>query len=180
MYKTHLATSIAVGAGLATVISFPFTVWYLGGISLGSLLPDIDEPRSFIGRKSFGLADIVNKWYGHRGATHSLFAWSLLTILICFFNSPFTLGLSLGYLFHIAGDYFSRSGVPLFMPITKKRFKFFLTYKTSSTDELIIFYVAILTAITLTLNEQLRTPLTSSIADLLARIIKFVFHLLDK
>ncbi|MFS0638877.1 metal-dependent hydrolase [Mesobacillus foraminis] len=73
MYKTHLATSIALGEGVAAAASYPFTILYMGGIALGSLLPDIDEPRSYLGRRSFGLAEVINKKDCHRGASHSIF-----------------------------------------------------------------------------------------------------------
>ncbi|MHC0039617.1 metal-dependent hydrolase [Pseudoneobacillus sp. C159] len=180
LYKTHIATSIAAGAAIATLTSFPFTVLFLGGVSFGSLLPDVDEPRSFIGQRAFGISKIINRRYGHRGITHSLFTWALFTILVLLFNNPFTIGLSLGYLFHIGGDYFSKSGVPLFKPISNKRFKFLFTYKTSSTSELIIFYAAIFAAIFLILNEPVRSTLTYSIADLLAKLLEFAFEFLEK
>jgi inner membrane protein len=96
MYKTHLATSIALGAGIAKIISFPFTIGFLGGVSLGSLLPDIDEPNSFIGRRSFGIARVINKRYGHRGMTHSFFVWIVLSFILLLIPNLFTIGISLG------------------------------------------------------------------------------------
>src|SRR5690349_13307896 len=130
IYKTHLSTSIALGAGIAKLVAFPFTIGYLSGIALGSLLPDIDEPRSFIGKKSLGISEVINQKYGHRGLTHSLFIWAIITIILLLIPNHFFIGLSLGYLFHIAGDYFSKSGLPLLLPFNTKRLKFPLfTYK---------------------------------------------------
>lgn len=67
---------------------------------------------------------------------------ALFSLIFTLFHNPFMVGIILGYLFHILGDFFSRSGVPLLLPINKKRYKFLLTYKTLSYAETVIFYVA--------------------------------------
>lgn len=174
IYKTHLATSIAIGAGIATLTGFPFTIGYMSGIAIGSLLPDIDEPNSFIGKKSLGLAHIINKKYGHRGMTHSLFVWAVLTIILLLIPNNFFFGISLGYLFHIIGDYFSKSGVPLFLPFNTKRKKFPLfTYKTSSPEETIIYIVSIIVLLLFILNSEMLTPLFQSTVNLVKAVLEF-------
>ncbi|KAB2332615.1 metal-dependent hydrolase [Bacillus mesophilum] len=63
-YKTHIVSSLTAGAGLAIMLNYPFHIGYVIGLCFGSLLPDIDEPRSFIGRRSFGLSKYVKQKYG--------------------------------------------------------------------------------------------------------------------
>ncbi|USK32549.1 metal-dependent hydrolase [Bacillus sp. F19] len=171
MYKTHLASSIAAGAGIAQILSIPFTIGFLGGLSLGSLLPDIDEPNSYIGRRSFGLSYLVKKKYGHRGMTHSLLAFCFFLYLVVFFPTYFTMGLCLGYLFHIIGDFFSKTGVPLFYPFDISRKKSPLTYKTSSFTETVILFISILTAAALILNKKMLSPLFYSTGELISNIL---------
>ena len=142
-YSTHVATSLAAGTYLTTVTNVPFSVACLGGIVIGSLLPDIDEPNSFVGRRTFGLSKLIKKTFGHRGLTHSLLFWLLFSLLYYKFQNDFTLGLSLGYVFHIIGDFFSRQGVPLFFPFTKKKFRAPLTYKTGTVQERALLVVAL-------------------------------------
>ncbi|WP_066059938.1 metal-dependent hydrolase [Robertmurraya korlensis] len=174
MYKTHLATSIALSAALVSTVSYPFTLSYLAGVSLGSLLPDIDEPRSFIGRRSFGISVIINRKFGHRGITHSLSMWLVtLIILLLIIPNPFTLGICLGYIFHIIGDYFSVSGVPLFYPIDNIRRKSPVTYTTSGKVEKVIYYISVLTSIFLITKEKLLTPFVESISELIINILRF-------
>jgi inner membrane protein len=176
MYKTHLATSIALSSAIVSAVSYPFTISFLAGVSLGSLLPDIDEPQSFIGRRSLGLAKVIKRRFGHRGITHSLSIWlALLFILLLLVPNPFTLGISLGYLFHILGDYFSVTGVPLFYPIDNFRRKFPLTYTTSSKSETVIYYVSILIALFFILNKKMLIPFIQSITELVVTILKFLF-----
>jgi inner membrane protein len=180
MYKTHLVTSITIGAGIAKLVSFPFTIGYLSGIALGSLLPDIDEPNSYIGRRSFGLSTVINEKYGHRGITHSIPCWAVLTIILLLFPNNFFIGICIGYFLHIIEDYFSKSGVPLFLPINSKRKKFPLfTYRTSSPEETIVFYASIPIGLLFILNEEMLTPLTESTANLIVTLIKITISFLE-
>lgn len=142
-YQTHLITSTTLGLGLAKLIHLPFSLDYYAGICLGALLPDIDEPNSYIGRRSFGIGKIINKLFGHRGLTHSLPFTAVVSSGIIFFPNTFMIGISLGYLFHILEDAFSVSGVPLFAPFSKKKYKI-PVYRTSKISEAVILVVMVL------------------------------------
>jgi len=167
-YKTHIATSVTIAAGLSKFFSIPFTIGYLTGVTLGSLLPDIDEPNSYIGRRSFGIAYLVKRKFGHRGFTHSLLCWLIVTVYCSIFPSLFTVGISLGYLFHILGDLFSVQGVPLFSPIqeTRQKLPTFMTYRTSSITEFYILIVSFIIMVFIILDERLVNELISSTASL--------------
>ncbi|MDQ0253098.1 inner membrane protein [Evansella vedderi] len=173
-YNTHVATSLAGCAVAAKLFALPFTFGYIVGIVVGSLLPDIDEPRSYVGRRAPLFSRLINRIFGHRGVTHSLLAW-LVTVTIYFlYPSPFTLGLSLGYLFHIVGDYFSVGGVPLFSPLSKHRHKAPITYRTSSKMESAIYYIScIVMGAMLLIYNELFTELISSIIEFIS---KFTEH----
>lgn len=140
LYRSHIASSITLSTVVAVASGYPFTVGFVAKVTLGSLLPDIDEPQSFIGRRSFGVSRIIKKKFGHRGVTHSLFCWVVVSIICLFFANPLALGVSLGYLFHILGDLFSISGVPLFAPIKKEKVKMFIRYRTQRTCRTSYFF----------------------------------------
>jgi inner membrane protein len=131
-----------MGAAVASQTSLSFTVSYTAGVVAGSLLPDIDEPNSYVGRRSFGMSSKVKEAFGHRGMTHSLLVWSVIALVVAF-QSPslFSIGFVLGYLFHIIEDFFSVQGVPLLWPFQTKRYKIPL-YRTGNFLETIIFYMA--------------------------------------
>ena len=109
---------------------------------LGSLLPDIDHDRSFIGRIFFPISYPLNKKFGHRNITHSLLIWFPLLILgikfkICFW-------LAVGGLSHLFLDMWNLTGVGIFKPLTDKIFvmankKFRI--KVGSRSELILMLV---------------------------------------
>ncbi|WP_175615811.1 metal-dependent hydrolase [Piscibacillus halophilus] len=142
-YKTHIVSSLTLGVGLSIIFNYPFHFAYVIGISFGSLLPDIDEPKSYIGRRSFGIAKYVNDKYGHRGITHSLFAWVFISLIYVIYPSPLSLGISLGYLFHLLGDLFSIRSIPFLAPFSTHYFKLPFTYRTGSITEDILLYIFI-------------------------------------
>jgi len=120
----------------ATHFSFAAVLWYfftvgisveflsygtLCFLALGALMPDIDEPRSTIGRVLFPISwgiRIFLHW-GHRQQTHSflgLFFFALLMFPLFFAEPAWWLAFSFGYLSHLVSDMMTKSGVPLFWP----------------------------------------------------------------
>lgn len=118
-----VGTQIVTGLPMTTILSYPS---YYGGIALGSLLPDIDHPRSYIGRRTYPLSVLIHKLFGHRGFTHSLLSISILGVasVIWWGSNPlFFGGLLLGYFSHLLGDMTTIQGIPLLFP-KKKRYGF--------------------------------------------------------
>lgn len=145
-YYTHITTSLAATVAVSSQTDMNLSAGLLVGVIIGSLLPDIDEPKSKIGRKAPGISHATKLVFGHRGFTHTLIATVLVGWLLFYFTTsvPFGIaqGITIGYLFHILGDSFSKSGVPLFMPFTKKHFGIPL-YRTGSIIEHLIFLLSI-------------------------------------
>lgn len=131
-YYQHVTVGTLLGAGTQILSGIPMVGLlaypsYYGGIALGSLLPDIDHPRSYLGSMFPFLSVPISKLFGHRGFTHSLMATSILGIATAYWwvsNPLFFGGLLLGYLSHLLADMTTPSGVPLLYP-KKKRYKFF-------------------------------------------------------
>lgn len=95
---------------------------------MGSVAPDIDHPRSWIGRRLLPLSVPISAVFGHRGITHSLLAVVGFAWLIAFYSNlagGLIFAFSVGFLSHICGDLISNSGVPAFWPI-KRRVSFHL------------------------------------------------------
>lgn len=131
--KTHLMGGLLFGlVGEAAVSSLsnegilfarPATIGVVVGASLiGSLLPDIDTPKSILGSKVPPISIIINKLCGHRNITHSIMMWLLLFAPIKFLfeeidRYPFLIyyGLLVGILSHIFLDMLTTRGVPVFV-----------------------------------------------------------------
>lgn len=128
-YMEHIAVGLFVCFGLDFfLIKFTIieTVLYYIGVTIGSILPDIDTPKSYLGHKFKFISTIINQAFGHRTATHSILVITVLFFIsvIAFGMNTFNVGLMLGALFHVLGDMTTHSGVAVVYPVSKKRYKF--------------------------------------------------------
>lgn len=154
-HDTHVALSLNALFVLIISMSELFGVFFktelfipvLLGVILGSLLPDIDEPESYIGKRLIPIAEIIGKLFGHRGASHYLIVplcFFIIALLISGKTALFLTGLSFGYLFHILGDLMTLGGIKgLFYPFGQKHKKYVLLpqkfrFRTNTTTENII------------------------------------------
>ena len=107
------------------------TLLVLSGGVAGSYLPDIDHPKSAFGSRVLPLSLPISAIFGHRGITHSLIAVVALSCLLWWVFQranwhegiavPVLVGIAVGYLSHLLGDWLTNSGVPLLWP-SKRRF----------------------------------------------------------
>ncbi len=105
------------------------SLWHIVPIALASaLLPDLDHPRSLLGRQLPWISGPLSRLFGHRGFTHSLLAvgmgvWGLAQV-----EAPWLLSgavkdaLIVGYLSHLLGDWLTPMGIPLLWP-WRRRFR---------------------------------------------------------
>lgn len=119
----------------------PFTI---AAAVLGSLFPDIDHPKSWLGRRLWLISAPLSALIGHRGLTHSLIAVIGLAALLLFaYNThhSIVLALCVGYLTHKAGDFVTNSGIPLLWPM-KRRFAMPLANTGGPTELLLVMAYA--------------------------------------
>jgi len=151
MAFTHIAFGAASALLAAEWLNVPKaqTVLMLGGGVLGSMLPDIDHPGSAFGRRVPFLSIPLSAIFGHRGITHSLIAVVGMSALVWYslhhldwhpgYSVPFVVGIAVGYLSHLAGDWLSNSGVPLLWP-SRRRFVAPLRIFTGDTVEYLLAF----------------------------------------
>lgn len=147
-YRTHITVSLAVGLPLMAATD-QLTVINTCALVLGSLLPDIDHPKSFIGKHNQLVSQVTNKTLGHRGATHSLVvAFGIYFIFLFIAKKYFSASAMLtpfwtlvGYLLHLVEDSFSKNGIHWFWPLSKKkksRRKKVFYYRTGQLSEYLV------------------------------------------
>lgn len=92
------------------------------GTILTCLLPDIDHPKSWLGRTFKFLSIPISRLFGHRGITHSLLAVIILiffcekSFLSLIFPVDIVNAMIISYISHIFADMLTPSGVPLLWP----------------------------------------------------------------
>ncbi len=147
-YTTHIATGAYLGAIITTIIqpSPIIATTFMAASILGSLLPDIDHPKSWLGQRVPLLSIPISAIFGHRGITHSLLGCILLIALTFGTNqlipifSPLTTGVLVGYLSHLLGDWLTPSGIPLLWPNTQ-RYASPAMFELGSLHESVLFIV---------------------------------------
>lgn len=122
MAKSHVAIGLAswiVAAPLLHLSLFdPSSLALAVG---GSLLPDIDHPQSWVGRRSRPISTVVSSMLGHRGITHSAIAVIVLVSLLLYggYSRAISSALAVGYLSHLATDMLTPRGLRLAWPLRK-------------------------------------------------------------
>lgn len=98
---------------------------FIAATIIGSLLPDIDHTKSWIGKSVFPLAKWLSRNYGHRTITHSIFFLLGVYLLSIFveknFREDFSVStiLLFAILSHLIFDMVTVAGIPLFYPFFK-------------------------------------------------------------
>ncbi len=131
----------------------------------GAIVPDIDHPRSVIGKLFPFISIPLERKYGHRTITHSFIGWAIFTAifaLIVLFAAlifgfifkfdawiwelapRWTAAFSISYMSHLILDMFNRRGSQMFWPDTSrdvipKNPKF--RPESGSSGELLIFFI---------------------------------------
>jgi inner membrane protein len=149
--KTHLIAGAGVGLSvLLLTIEEPITAVASGALALlGSIVPDIDNKKSMVGSKMKITSTITNKIFGHRGITHTpaLLIVFFAIIFGCLLGTgnmqflPLLVGFTMGCASHLLLDMFTKGGIPLLFPLSKKRVKL-TPFKTGGIFE-ILFGIAI-------------------------------------
>lgn len=119
MAGSHVALGAAAWVCLAPRFGLPgLEPLALGLAVAGALLPDIDHPQSWLGRRLRPLSGFLAAVLGHRGATHSLLAVAACCWLLVRLGSSSRIAapLLVGYLSHLAADLLTPRGLRLAWP----------------------------------------------------------------
>ncbi|HHW36814.1 MAG TPA: metal-dependent hydrolase [Bacillales bacterium] len=143
-YHTHLAFGAVAGIAAVKFMNIDISdgmLIYGGGVLLGSLLPDIDHPRSKISNKVPILPSVINLIFSHRSFFHSIVFVALLSLL---YSAPipgsFVTGLIIGVISHMIGDMMTNKGIKLLFPFGSY-ISLPLTFRTGGIVEQILFFL---------------------------------------
>jgi inner membrane protein len=137
---THVLSGLAVVVVVGRL--FGVTPNALGLLSLivGSLAPDIDGKGSitrpgkifnvFLGFRLARFVDnifqfiakVIGFIFGHRGFIHAPLLGILFIAIGLFFHQTWIVWFGVGYLSHLLGDFFTPAGIPIWSPISFRKF----------------------------------------------------------
>ena len=147
LYKNHLIVSNAIALPVMASTN-TLELSSILALSFGALIPDIDEPGSYIGHRTRGISDLIKLVFGHRGITHSLLfvllSGMLFVLVGKLLNIPLHIAfyVTLGVFLHILEDSFGNGGVEWLLPFSKKTYHIVL-YNTGSLIEFLIGLLAL-------------------------------------
>lgn len=128
-YKTHLAGGVALGIGtvyLSQKVNLNIQPLLLvAGAAIGSLLPDKDHPKSYLGNKVPILPTLLYNTVGHRSLTHSLLFAAIMGALLGLIDIPLFIVMFIGIISHILLDMLTPQGVSYLYPFKTKRIRWF-------------------------------------------------------
>ena len=125
--KGHVLLASALTMGSAVYLKNHYPIYLpssiasitaiLGGIYLGALLPDIEEPESYIGNKFKLFSIVFSTFVKHRTLTHYLITPMLIIALAFYLIPPYSFSqlffyaLGIGILMHDIGDMLTNGGI---------------------------------------------------------------------
>ncbi|KAB3533853.1 metal-dependent hydrolase [Alkaliphilus pronyensis] len=137
---THILISIALYAAITEKISINRPILPLILIiALGSIIADIDHPKSLIGR-FFIIGGLI--FGGHRGVTHSLIAAGLFSIPVALYDPLYAIVFFISYLIHLVADTTTITGVKWLYPFNSKSYS--LKLARTGAEELFVFGICLL------------------------------------
>jgi inner membrane protein len=120
MAKSHVVVGLVTWVAVAPLLHVAtLDPAYLGLAVTGSLLPDVDHPKSWVGRRSRPVSTLIASILGHRGITHSAIAVAGLVAVLLYagYRRGAVDALAVGYLSHLAADLFTPQGLRLAWPL---------------------------------------------------------------
>jgi inner membrane protein len=139
MFRTHFVIGLLVGLLLLGFLKPVSPVVFMFGFVLASVLPDIDYPKSKVGRRVRPVSSLFHILFGHRGFLHTVYPSLLLFfVLLMFKQQILAVAVVFGYILHLLLDSMTVDGVKFFWPLWPAHFKWRL--RTGGLMDIVIFF----------------------------------------
>jgi inner membrane protein len=141
LFYTHIAFAILISLLTVKYLYLSNKPLFLSLAILFSLLPDIDETKSIIGKKTKPISTLTKSIFSHRGLFHSLLFIIPIYLTLSIFSELIALAFLIGTSSHIILDAFTIQGITPLYPL-KTRITGIV--KTNSITEKILLILIIL------------------------------------
>lgn len=163
--STHMIIGLAASAAASDWVGSTPDSPEILAVLIGSLAPDIDGRGSItrpgryvkagIGETAAGMIDSVLKKcsstiqsvLGHRGMLHAPFFSALICSFGAFTGNAWIVWFGWGYFSHLAADYFTQRGIPVFGPISAKPYRGSSMKNDSKAETMVALFFTIYIAI---------------------------------
>ncbi len=119
MAGSHVAVGLVAWAWIGPHLGLGHAPAGFALATAGALLPDIDHPQSWVGRRAPFVSRTLARVVTHRGVTHSLVAVALCVVLLRA-HREWGAPIAVGYLSHLAADLLTPHGLRLAWPLRRR------------------------------------------------------------
>lgn len=133
-------THLMVASGLGYILYPEIGLLGAGITALGGLLPDLDHPRSMLG-KYMPLFSLLGGH--HRGWFHTVVGLAAFTLPVMFYSETLVIGLAVGFASHLVLDSLNPTGIMWLWPITDQKYRM-AKIRTGSAGDSMIFFITLL------------------------------------
>lgn len=140
LIKTHVAFGALFALAYISIFHPNNQILFFLLTMFGAMLPDIDHPKSTLGR----YVKPIGKIFKHRGVFHSVFALPVFALLLFWLldTSRFTFAILLGYVSHLLGDALSKEGIKPLTPFSNWSLRFAL-FRVGSAFEVVLLLLIV-------------------------------------
>ena len=141
LVHTHIIFSIFCIVLASKFLEIPNIAIFSVIVLFFTLLPDIDEDQSTLGRRIKPISFLIEKILGHRGIFHSFIVPALIFVGFYFLGIPiYGIAAALGYMSHLTMDAITSCGIHPFWPFP---FRIHGPIRTGSVLEHLVFMLII-------------------------------------
>ncbi len=137
LFYTHIAFAILLGLYVIDFIPITDITLFFSSLIVFTLVPDIDQTKSIIGKRLKPLSGILS-FFGHRGFTHSVLFVVLVYLILSHFSMLIAFAAVLAILSHLILDALTPKGI---MPLYPLKYKIKGPFRTNSIIEKMVFIV---------------------------------------
>lgn len=142
LVHTHILFSIFCIILANKYLEIPSIALFSIVVIFFTLLPDIDEDQSTMGKKIWPISTFIEKFLGHRGILHSLLIPILLYIAFYIFGlQVYGIAAAIGYTSHLIMDAITSCGIH---PVWPLPFRIHGPIRTGSVLEHLVFIIIVL------------------------------------
>jgi inner membrane protein len=142
--RTHASVSLFVS--ILVLNHYKLGIPFILTAFICSILPDLDTPKSKVGRRIRPISTIIKFLIGHRTFIHAVWLWAIASLLVFPWSTEVAIGIGIGYGTHLLLDALTKSGVQPLFPFPPK---IMFLLKTGGITETLIFIVTMTGSIVL-------------------------------
>lgn len=117
LVRTHILFALLCAVVYLKWFPRPNTLIFVMIVLAATLLPDLDEKQSTLGRRLKPVSWTLQFFLGHRGIWHSLWIPLILYLILLVYMKNYAMAVVVGYVAHLIADSLTKEGINFLYPL---------------------------------------------------------------